>query len=42
MFGLFRTAIKEQTAVLTELLQLQDLIPEQPQLTHTLSTGIYS
>lgn len=42
MFDMFCTAIKEQTAVFTELLQLHDLIPEQTRITHSLSTGIYS
>lgn len=37
MFDLFCTAVKEQETVFTELLQLQDLIPEQTQLTHSLS-----
>lgn len=38
----FCTAIKEQATVFTELFQLWDLIPEQTQLTHGLSAGIYS
>lgn len=37
MFHLFCTAVKEQEAVFTQLLQLLDLIPEQTQLTHSLS-----
>lgn len=37
MFDLFCTAVKEKEAVFTELLQLRDLIPEQTQLTQSLS-----